>query len=190
MPKLTPKEIEEFLAERGHLARIATLEADGAPHVVPVRFVHEAGKIWSPRASDRAREAFGRTLRRNANRPDAFTDEDVDHYFRAAGSPESRRAVLAGYKAFFGNRRRRARELGAVKLECPTLVLWGTREWALGDDGWKRIVADLPQARVEILDAGHFVMEERPEEVAALVGEFLSPSDLRAAAKDSPHAAF
>jgi hypothetical protein len=42
MPKLSDHEIAEFLSERGHLARIATVNADGAPSVVPVWFIVES----------------------------------------------------------------------------------------------------------------------------------------------------
>ena len=59
-----------------------------------------------------------------------------------------------------------------VRLICPALIVWGTKEWALGDDGWKRIQADLPHARVELLEAGHFVMEEQPENVAQKLLDF------------------
>ncbi len=45
MPKLTQTEVNEFLQERGQLVRIATLNASGAPSVVPVWFVCEGGKI-------------------------------------------------------------------------------------------------------------------------------------------------
>ena len=45
MPKLNENEIEAFLAERGHLARIATVRADGAPSVVPVWFIYENGSV-------------------------------------------------------------------------------------------------------------------------------------------------
>ncbi|MCY4389498.1 MAG: pyridoxamine 5'-phosphate oxidase family protein, partial [Desulfurellaceae bacterium] len=45
MPKLSVAERDAFLQERGHLARIATLQEDGSPSVVPVWFVHEDGKI-------------------------------------------------------------------------------------------------------------------------------------------------
>jgi len=122
------------------------------------------------------RHRFAQTLRRNTIDPSAFTDDDVDAYFEATGSPESRRAILAGYKKLFENRRRRTAELADVRLTCPALIVWGKREWALGDDGWKRIQADLPQAQVEILEAGHFVMEEQPEAIGKLVTEFLVPS--------------
>lgn len=45
MPKLADTEMHEFLQERGHLARIATVRSDGSPTVVPVWFVCEGGKI-------------------------------------------------------------------------------------------------------------------------------------------------
>jgi pimeloyl-ACP methyl ester carboxylesterase len=127
------------------------------------------------RAATGSRAAFARALRRNAVHPEVFSDDDVDAYYAAAGSPESRRAILAGYKAFFRNRRTRERDVGTVRLECPALIIWGTKEWALGDDGWKRIQADLPHADVQILDAGHFVMEEQPDVVAKLLEDLLAP---------------
>ena len=46
MPVLTEVEVAEFLAEPGHLARIATVDADGVPLVVPVWFIFEEGKIF------------------------------------------------------------------------------------------------------------------------------------------------
>jgi PPOX class probable F420-dependent enzyme len=45
MPKLSDDEIAEFLGERGHLARIATVRADGSPSVVPVWFIFEGGNV-------------------------------------------------------------------------------------------------------------------------------------------------
>ena len=45
MPKLTQVEVNEFLQERAHLVRIATINTSGAPSVVPVWFVCEGGKI-------------------------------------------------------------------------------------------------------------------------------------------------
>ena len=45
MPKLSQKEMQDFLQERGHLARIATLRPDKAPSVVPVWFTCEGDKI-------------------------------------------------------------------------------------------------------------------------------------------------
>jgi nitroimidazol reductase NimA-like FMN-containing flavoprotein (pyridoxamine 5'-phosphate oxidase superfamily) len=46
MPKLTTDEQETFLAEPGHLARIATVNAEGIPLVVPVWFIAEEGNVY------------------------------------------------------------------------------------------------------------------------------------------------
>jgi PPOX class probable F420-dependent enzyme len=45
MPALTPDERDAFLAEPGVLCRIATVRADGSPHVTPVWFIVEGGEV-------------------------------------------------------------------------------------------------------------------------------------------------
>ncbi len=51
MPKLTDSEIHEFLEEPGHLLRIATVDEDGFPRVVPTWFIHADDDIlFTPRA--------------------------------------------------------------------------------------------------------------------------------------------
>jgi nitroimidazol reductase NimA-like FMN-containing flavoprotein (pyridoxamine 5'-phosphate oxidase superfamily) len=50
MPKLTAAEVEEFLAEPGHLLRIATVDADGMPRNVPIWYiVHDGRIVFTPR---------------------------------------------------------------------------------------------------------------------------------------------
>ena len=46
MPPLTRQERDAFLAERGVLMRVATVDADGAPAVTPIWFAHEDGRIY------------------------------------------------------------------------------------------------------------------------------------------------
>jgi PPOX class probable F420-dependent enzyme len=76
MPKLSDHEIAEFLAERGHLARIATVRADGAPSVVPVWFIFEGGKVL---ITPRKHSAFLANLRREP-RVAITIDEDQGRY--------------------------------------------------------------------------------------------------------------
>jgi hypothetical protein len=45
MPQLTEAERMAFLDQPGILVRIATLKADGAPHVTPAWFICDGGKI-------------------------------------------------------------------------------------------------------------------------------------------------
>jgi PPOX class probable F420-dependent enzyme len=46
MPKLSDQEIAAFLGEPGHLVRIATIDDDGWPRVVPTWFIFDDGQIW------------------------------------------------------------------------------------------------------------------------------------------------
>lgn len=51
MPKLTDDELEAFLDEREHLARIATVDADGFPRVLPLWFIRDGWRLlFTPRS--------------------------------------------------------------------------------------------------------------------------------------------
>jgi nitroimidazol reductase NimA-like FMN-containing flavoprotein (pyridoxamine 5'-phosphate oxidase superfamily) len=51
MPKLSDDEARAFLGERGHLARIGTVDADGMPRVLPLWFVVEGDDLlFTPRS--------------------------------------------------------------------------------------------------------------------------------------------
>ena len=76
MPKLTESEIQELLQERGHLARIATVQEDGSPSVVPVWFVYEDGKIL---ITPRKYSAFYANIQRDP-RVAITIDEEVGRY--------------------------------------------------------------------------------------------------------------
>jgi PPOX class probable F420-dependent enzyme len=76
MPKLTANEMAAFLAEPGHLARIATIRPDGAPSVVPVWFIFENGRVL---ITPRKHSAFLQNIRRD-KRVAATIDEDTGRY--------------------------------------------------------------------------------------------------------------
>ena len=46
VPALSPDEVTTFLDEPGHLLRLATVDAGGAPYIVPMWFIHEDGRLW------------------------------------------------------------------------------------------------------------------------------------------------
>ncbi|MFN3218872.1 MAG: pyridoxamine 5'-phosphate oxidase family protein [Acidimicrobiales bacterium] len=51
MPKLTDDELDAFLDEREHLARIATVDDDGFPRVLPLWFIRDGSRLlFTPRA--------------------------------------------------------------------------------------------------------------------------------------------
>ncbi len=76
MPRLTNDEVQSFLQERGHLARIATIKADGSPSVVPVWFICEEGKVI---ITPRKYSAFYANIQRDP-RVAVTIDEEAGHY--------------------------------------------------------------------------------------------------------------
>ncbi len=51
MPKLTDDELVAFLDEREHLARIATIDDDGTPRVLPLWFIRDGRRLlFTPRS--------------------------------------------------------------------------------------------------------------------------------------------
>ncbi len=111
-------------------------------------------------------------LRRNPVRPGAISADDVERYVGAMAQPGALTATINYYRALLRN----PSETQALpkKIEAPTLVIWGEKDvflsLELADPGplW---VSNL---RVERLpDASHFVAEDRPDEVNALLLDFL-----------------
>jgi haloalkane dehalogenase len=69
-----------------------------------------------------------------------------------------------------------ARKLPALRI--PVRVVYGARDRVLPDvaDTMARVTRDLPQAEVTVLPAcGHFLQEEAPAEVGALLARFFAP---------------
>jgi pimeloyl-ACP methyl ester carboxylesterase len=65
---------------------------------------------------------------------------------------------------------------GLRRFDHPTLLIWAKDDPHFGPEWGERLRRDIPGAsRLELLpDTGHLLMEERPEEFAALVADFLS----------------
>jgi pimeloyl-ACP methyl ester carboxylesterase len=57
--------------------------------------------------------------------------------------------------------------------QLPTLVVWGRHDLAFTVPGAHAFKRDNPAAQVHILEGGHFVMDTRLDEVAAITGDFL-----------------
>jgi pimeloyl-ACP methyl ester carboxylesterase len=55
----------------------------------------------------------------------------------------------------------------------PTLVIWGKNDPFFTEAGAHAYRRDVPGAQVHIFDGGHFLLEERADEAAALIGSFL-----------------
>ncbi len=71
----------ETLLRRWPVARLATLDRDGAPHVVPIVFAWQAGRLWSPIDGKRKRARNPRALARVENvLRDPRVSVLLDHY--------------------------------------------------------------------------------------------------------------
>jgi pimeloyl-ACP methyl ester carboxylesterase len=55
----------------------------------------------------------------------------------------------------------------------PTLVVWGRYDPIFTVEGAKAYARDLPRAKIHLLDAGHFALEEKAGEIAELMRRFL-----------------
>ncbi|MCU4740699.1 alpha/beta hydrolase [Halobacteria archaeon AArc-m2/3/4] len=170
-----------------------------APH--PIKFVHEltlsqaarswyAAFIqlpWLPERLLAARDyrALEELFRDAPVRPDAFTDEDVRRFKRAAAQPGALESAINYYRAFARGTVREHlpgsipvigdRLVESVEaIDVPTLVLWGERDSALALDqldGLERYVDDLQVERFP--DASHWVHADRPDQVNESILDFL-----------------
>jgi pimeloyl-ACP methyl ester carboxylesterase len=100
-----------------------------------------------------------------------FTERDIDEYWAPSQFPDAMRAQLQMLLEFDWAPHEPA-ALAALRL--PTLVVFGTLDRTVRPDRAERLVAALPQGRLEwIEEGGHVVMEEVPERINRMLLEFL-----------------
>ncbi len=106
--------------------------------------------------------------------PERLAEDTIPGTREPFQSPESRAALIkAGSglngKGFFVMSQK------LKKFDIPVRVVYGTRDRILPDiaETARRLQADLPQTEVVALDdCGHFLQEDRPDEVGRLLAEF------------------
>lgn len=59
------------------------------------------------------------------------------------------------------------------KQQPPTLIVWGKNDKIFPEEGAHPYLRDLPQAELHILDTGHFALEDKLDEMAPLIRDFL-----------------
>ncbi|MBR9989744.1 MAG: alpha/beta hydrolase [Gemmatimonadetes bacterium] len=108
-------------------------------------------------------------FRRTPARSGTFSDAEIDGYVRGLAGRGRLTAVLNYYRAAV---RRPSKQ--RVRTDAETLVIWGEQDVALTIgllDGLERYA---PNVRIErIAVAGHWVQNEAPDRVTALLLEFL-----------------
>lgn len=107
--------------------------------------------------------------------PATISGESFDTYVRAYRSPGAVRGAMADYRANAEDLEQ-DNEDAHIKIECPTLSLWGEDFGAVGKmfdmpKIWSEMATNLKA--VPIKRCGHLPHEERPDEVNKLLLDFL-----------------
>ncbi len=137
---------------------------------------------WLPErliARDHGR-AVMRMFRGGAAHPEVFTADALEGFRESVASPDDVRPMLEYY------RRAVRRALGGglpdyPLVRQPALLLWAERDAALGTEliaPHTRVATDLTIRRIP--DCGHFVQQERPDAVNALLASWLRATRPRA----------
>jgi pimeloyl-ACP methyl ester carboxylesterase len=109
-------------------------------------------------------------LRKDPLRPDAFTEQELEHYREAFAQPGALTAMINYYRA--------AMRAGPIRsprrIDAPVLVLWGDKDQHLLPELAEPGNDLVPHARVEhFADASHWLHREHPERVSERLIAFL-----------------
>lgn len=124
---------------------------------------------WLPEAALSAGHGYviGGIFERMTIHREQMPDDLIRLYRRQACEPGALTAMVNYYRAaLLGGWAMRQRRMGYPTLFIPTLVIWGLQDHALvrqNLDGLSDLVTDLTV--VKVADAGHFVHEDKPEQV-------------------------
>ena len=105
----------------------------------------------------------------------AFAPEAMEEYLRCFRDAAAIHASCEDYRAAAGIDLEHDAADEGRKVECPLLALWGRHGVielcfdALAD--WKKAASNV---RGQALDCGHYLAEEKPEDVASLLEDFLT----------------
>ncbi|UVT20863.1 MAG: alpha/beta hydrolase [Nitrospira sp.] len=123
---------------------------------------------WLPEAAMSAGHGYviGAIFRHMAIDRQCMPDDLVRKYQQQACEPGALTAMVNYYRAALRGGAFRQRQLGYPAVAIPTLVIWGLQDHALAAEnleGLSNCATDLTV--VKIADAGHFVHEDKPEQV-------------------------
>jgi len=108
--------------------------------------------------------------------PDLWLDEYA--FLKRPGQQEIQEALLYDYRINVASYP--AWQAWLRQYKPPTLVVWGRYDSSFISPGGEAYKRDVPDAEIHQLDAGHFALDEKVDEIAALMLEFL-PKHVRQA---------
>jgi pimeloyl-ACP methyl ester carboxylesterase len=128
---------------------------------------------WLPERLLRA-DNYARLARslRGTSRRGTFTDELLRSYREAWSQPGALTGGLNWYRALFRAKGERVKDR---RIRVPTLLIWGTRDTALGQELAQPSIDYCDDGRLELIEeASHWVLHEEPEKTSRLIREFLA----------------
>jgi len=143
-------------------SKIAQYWADPAAHPEVI------DAFLSPEATEQ-RHTLG-TAHPERYNPDAWTDEIM--HLSKPGQREIQAALLYDYRTNVAAYP--AWQAWLRQHRPPTLVAWGANDPSFIAAGATAFRADLPDAEIHLLDAGHFPLDEKTDETAALILTFMA----------------
>ena len=130
---------------------------------------------WLPEMLIRSGDFAGleRTLRIDPVHPGTFDAVTIGHYKQAIAQPGALSAAINYYRALFRlNPVTFKRSI--TRIDVPTLLIWGEQDRYLGIRLTEELKPWVPKLQLErIPDASHWVQVEVPDQVNALIVNFL-----------------
>ncbi len=138
--------------------------------------------FWKDRAANEAAIRENRTSRVAARQRHVGTSPNVENYnpdlwddevafLRKPGQTDIQsdlsydyRTNVASYPAW---------QAWLKEHQPPTLVVWGKYDASFLVAEAEAYRRDLPHAEIHVIDAGHFALDEKPDEIASLIEKFL-----------------
>jgi haloalkane dehalogenase len=104
----------------------------------------------------------------------SMPDDAIDEFYKAYGDADRKQAQLDLYRS--GEFAKLERYRGSLAaLQVPTLIVWGAKDEFAPVGGGHRFEKEIPGSRLVVLDqAGHFLMEDEPVQVAGEIADFLA----------------
>ncbi len=107
--------------------------------------------------------------------PEAYDPNSWDNEFAHLSQPGQREiqtALLYDYRTNVASYT--AWQAWLRQHRPPTLVVWGANDPSFIAAGATAFRADLPDAEIHLLDAGHFALDEKTDDIARLILDFMA----------------
>lgn len=168
--------LDDVEARRSRIKRIALIDSVAYAQKIPIAFSVLRAPVIGPVSNFLIPKGLqARTALRIAYHDDTkFNDKDVEEYAAPLHEKGSQHAMIYSARQIMPEN---IDKLSAryPSIRIPALVLWCDKDKVVRPHiGW-RLHQDLPNSKLRIIrDCGHIPQEERPEETASILMEFIS----------------